>query len=61
VAGVLGNVLSVLAGAHVNVVDMTNRSRDGLAYNLIDVAEAPSQAVIDAIHKVPEVIRVRVI
>ncbi|TAN09688.1 MAG: 3-phosphoglycerate dehydrogenase [Burkholderiaceae bacterium] len=61
VAGVLGNVLSVLAGAHVNVVDMTNRSRDGLAYNLIDVAEAPSQAVIDAIHKVPEVIRVRII
>lgn len=61
VAGVLGNVLSVLANAHVNVVDMSNRSRDGLAYNLIDVAEAPNPAVIEAIRKVPEVIRVRIL
>lgn len=61
VAGVLGNVLSVLAGAAINVLDMSNRSRDQLAYNLIDVAEQPDDAVLQAIGRVPEVIRVRVV
>ena len=59
VAGVLGHVLSALADAGVNVLDMSNRSREALAYNLIDVASAPEPAVIDAIRRVPHVIRVR--
>ena len=61
VAGVLGHVLSVLAEAKVNVLDMSNRSRDALAYNLIDVESAPADAVIDAIRGVEHVIRVRVV
>ena len=61
VAGVLGKVLSVLADAGVNVLDMSNRSRGDLAYNLIDVESVPSGAVVAAIRAVEEVIRVRVI
>ena len=61
VAGVLGHVLSVLAEAKVNVLDMSNRSRDALAYNIIDVESAPADAVIDAIRGVEHVIRVRVV
>ena len=61
VAGVLGHVLGVLAEAQVNVLDMSNRSRDALAYNLIDVETAPGAAVIDALRAVPHVIRVRAI
>jgi len=61
VAGVLGHVLSVLADAKVNVIDMTNRSRDVLAYNIIDVASRPSDDVLKAIGAVAHVIRVRVI
>ena len=61
VAGVLGHVLGVLAEARVNVLDMSNRSRDALAYNLIDVETAPGAAVIDALRAVPHVIRVRAI
>jgi len=61
VAGVLGQVLSVLADAKVNVLDMSNRSRDALAYNIIDVASAPDNAVIDAIRAVNGVISVRVV
>jgi len=61
VAGVLGHVLSVLAEAEVNVLDMSNRSRDQLAYNLIDVATRPDEAVIAAIGAVAHVIRVRVV
>ena len=61
VAGVLGHVLGVLADAQVNVLDMSNRSRDALAYNIIDVASAPDAKVIDAIRAVGNVIRVRVV
>jgi D-3-phosphoglycerate dehydrogenase len=61
VAGVLGHVLSVLADAGMNVIDMTNRSRDALAYNIIDVATRPSDDVLNAIGAVQHVIRVRAI
>ena len=61
VSGVLGSVLSVLADASLNVIDMSNRSRDALAYNLIDVASAPDATAIKAIESVAHVIRVRVI
>jgi D-3-phosphoglycerate dehydrogenase len=61
VAGVLGHVLSALADAKVNVLDMSNRSRDALAYNIIDVETAPDAGVIGAIGKVDGVIRVRVV
>ena len=61
VAGVLGHVLGVLADAQVNVLDMSNRSRDALAYNIIDVESAPDGKVIDAIRGVGNVIRVRVV
>ncbi len=61
VSGVLGHVLSVLADYKVNVVDMVNKSRGDVAYNIIDVEQAPSVAVIDALTKVEHVIAVRVI
>ena len=54
-------MLSVLAEAQVNVIDMSNRSRDALAYNIIDVAGRPDDAALTAIAAVPHVIRVRVI
>ena len=38
VAGVLGEVLSILADSEVNVVDMVNRSRGDLAYTIIDIS-----------------------
>ena len=61
VAGVLGHVLGVLADAQVNVLDMSNRSRDALAYNIIDVESAPDGKVIETIRDVGNVIRVRVV
>lgn len=61
VSGVLGHVLSVLADHKVNVVDMVNKSRGDVAYNIIDVEQAPSAAVVDALTKVEHVIAVRVI
>jgi len=61
VSGVLGQVLSVLADHKVNVVDMVNKSRGDVAYNIIDLEVAPSAAVVEAIGKVGHVIAVRVI
>jgi len=61
VSGVLGHVLSVLADHQVNVIDMVNKSRGELAYNIIDVETPPAQAVITAMQAIGHVIRVRVI
>ncbi|WP_062064128.1 phosphoglycerate dehydrogenase [Cellvibrio sp. OA-2007] len=61
VSGVLGHVLSVLADHKVNVVDMVNKSRGEIAYNIIDVELAPSAEVVAALASVEHVIAVRVI
>ncbi len=61
VSGVLGHVLSVLADRQVNVIDMINKSRGELAFNIIDVETRPSDDVVSAIAAVEHVIRVRVI
>ena len=61
VSGVLGHVLSVLADKKVNVVDMINKSRGELAFNIIDVEAKPGADVVAAIEAVEHVIRVRVI
>lgn len=54
----LGQVLSVLADNNLNVIDMLNKSRDAVAYNLIDVGTKPSDSVIDALRKIDGVINV---
>ena len=61
VSGVLGHVLSVLADKNVNVIDMINKSRGELAFNIIDVESQPTDDVVAAIAAVEHVIRVRVI
>ena len=61
VSGVLGHVLSVLADKNVNVIDMMNKSRGELAFNIIDVESMPGDHVVTAIAAVEHVIRVRVI
>ncbi len=61
VSGVLGDVLSVLAENKVNVVDMVNKSRGDMAYNIMDVEQVPSEDVVAAITAIEHVIAVRVI
>ena len=61
VSGVLGHVLSVLADNNVNVLDMVNKSRGDIAYNIIDVQALPADSVIESIRAVDHVISVRVI
>ena len=61
VPGVLGHVLSVLADKNVNVIDMMNKSRGELAFNIIDVESLPGEHVVSAIEAVAHVIRVRLV
>ena len=55
---ILGQILSVLADQNINVVDMLNKSRDEIAYNLIDLECAPSDDAIAAIADIEDVIKV---
>ena len=57
---VLGSVLAVLADAELNVVDMVNKSRGDIAYNIIDVEGAIDAGIEAAIAAVEGVIRLRV-
>ncbi|GAA5316867.1 MAG: phosphoglycerate dehydrogenase [Candidatus Pelagadaptatus aseana] len=61
VSGVLGHVLSVFTDNDINVIDMMNKSRGDVAYNILDVEQAPSDDVIAAIEAVEHVINVRVL
>jgi len=58
---VLGNVLSILADFDLNVVDMVNKSRNEVAYNIIDVEGDISEKMAQQIQQVEGVIRVRVV
>ena len=46
---------------NINVIDLINKSRDDVAYNLIDLEERPDQGLLDAICAIDAVINVRVI
>ncbi len=61
VPGMLGKMTTLLAQQDINVVDMLNKSRDGIAYNLIDLGAEPDSTLLEAIRSVQDVISVRVI
>lgn len=54
----LGQILSVLADQNINVIDMLNKSRDEIAYTLIDLECAPSDSAMAAIADIEHVIKV---
>ena len=58
---VLGSVLSILADGEINVVDMVNKSRDEIAYNIIDIEGDLNDSLKAQIAAVDGVVHVRVI
>ena len=54
----LGQILSVLADQNINVRDMLNKSRNDIAYNLIDLEARPSEEALAAISEIEDVIKV---
>ncbi|MEC9240049.1 MAG: 3-phosphoglycerate dehydrogenase family protein [Pseudomonadota bacterium] len=59
VAGSLGELLSVLADRQINVIDLINKSRGEIAYNLIDIADPPSEPMLSDLLAIETVISVR--
>ena len=58
---ILGSVLSILADENINVIDMLNKSRDEVAYNLIDVGSSPPDEVLERMRALDGVTNVRLI
>lgn len=56
---ILGSVLSILADRNINVIDMLNKSRDQVAYNIIDVESKPTPELIAEIAAIEGVTNVR--
>lgn len=57
----LGQILAVLADQNINVLDMINKSREDIAYNLIDLESEPSADSLAAIAAIDNVIKVTLI
>ena len=59
--GALSHILNVLSDAKVNVVDLLNKSRGDIAYNLIDVNASPTSDLLGQLRALPGVINVRLL
>ena len=58
---ILGNILTILAEQNINVLDMLNKSREDIAYNLIDLGSEPSTDVLAQLCAIEGVLNVRLI
>jgi D-3-phosphoglycerate dehydrogenase len=58
---ILGSVLAILADQNINVIDMLNKSRENVAYNLIDIDTHPGDDVLERMRTLDGVVNVRMI
>ena len=56
---ILGSVLSALADKNINVLDMLNKSKDEIAYNLIDIDTKVSDQLLAEISRIEGVVNTR--
>jgi len=61
IPAMLANITTLLAKDHVNVENMTNKSRGDYAYTMVDLGAKVDDKVIQDVMNLPGVIRVRVI
>ena len=55
----LGGILSTLANHELNIIDMLNKSRDGIAYNLIDIEAPATPHLVEELCAIEGVVSVR--
>jgi D-3-phosphoglycerate dehydrogenase len=55
----IGKIADKIASSNLNIMDMTNKSRDDLAINLIDLDQIPSEEIIKDIESIEHVLSVR--
>lgn len=59
VPNMLGQVLPILAANHINVLDMTNKSRGEVAYSILDLDKPASAEIITKIKSINGIYSVR--
>lgn len=57
----LGQITSILADQEINVIDMLNKSRGDVAYNLIDLEHPAPESALEAMRNIEHVIKVTAI
>ena len=57
--GMLSNILTLIGDSDINVIDLLNKSRGDIAYNLIDLESEPDEALIGKLRAVTGVVNVR--
>lgn len=58
---VLSHVLNLLAAHNINVIDLLNKSRDEVAYSIVDIEQPPTAELLAAIANVEHVFHVRAV
>ena len=61
VPNMIGQFTKILADDNMNIADMTNKSKGGYAYTMIDIDSEVPESVVEDLKKIGEVLRVRVI
>lgn len=56
---VLSSVLNVFSSRNMNVIDLVNKSRGDMAYNIVDLETPPSETALEEVRQVPGVIHLR--
>ncbi|MCB1907628.1 MAG: phosphoglycerate dehydrogenase [Rhodocyclaceae bacterium] len=61
VPSVLNKITAIIAEHNINIVDILNKSREAIAYNIIDLDEHPGDDALAAMQAIDDVVNVRVI
>ena len=59
--GTLSHILTLIGDSQINVVDLLNKSRENIAYNLIDLNGSPTSGLMAQLRALDGVINVRYI
>ncbi len=61
IPGMLGKMMAVLAEQNINISEMLNKSRQDVAYNLIDIETEPNPELLTALKNIEGISNVRMI
>ena len=61
IANMITKFTAVFGEKGINISDMTNKSRGEVAYTMLDVEEAPTADIVEALEKIKGVFRVRIV
>jgi D-3-phosphoglycerate dehydrogenase len=61
IPNMVGQITTILAGAHVNITDLINHHLGNFAYNIIDTEQKITDDILNGLKQVPGIVRVRTI